>query len=239
MIAKKENKPHQSYIINKRWELVNKLNGNGNFNWEAAWDDPTLKGISRDEIRHYQEISKSVVEFRSEVEEEFSLIISEDIDVKNITSNLACKIIDWYSEGKISFKEICGRKEQLKNLMDKISEGVEVYGAGGIGKTTLVHLALLIQKLKGKRIIAVGRKQSYSLGSGYKYFIDKCKKDQYEIAGNTITLNNIIDTLSLQENIKTMDKEEKIKAIASHIKMKTQFYLLMIFILLMRTHNIS
>jgi len=216
-VAKNEKKPHQSYIIDKRWELVNKLKKIEKFDWENAWDDPIFKGMSHEEIRHYLEISKRVVEFRSEVEEEFSPIIKEDFDVRDITANLAYKIIEWHSEGRISFREICGRKEQFKDLIDKIAGGVEVYGAGGIGKTTLVQLALLVQKLKGKSIIAIGRKQSYSMGSGYKYFIDKCKKNQYELDGNIITLNSIIDALSLPENIKTKNQEEKIKSMASLI----------------------
>lgn len=216
-VAKRENKPHQTYIINQKWDLIDKLSAIDNFNWENAWDDPIFEGVSRREIQHYQEISKKALEFRSEAEEEYSRPINEEIDVKTITSNLSCKIIDWYCEGRISFKDMCGRKEQLKNLMDKMGEGVEVYGAGGIGKTTLIHLALLIQKLKGKKIIAIGTRQSYSLGSGYKYFINKCKKDQYEIAGNSITLDNIIDTLSLPEDIKTIDTTNKIKEISSII----------------------
>lgn len=104
-----------------------------------------------------------------------------------------------------------------------MNASVEVDGVGGIGKTTLIHVALLIQRLKGTKIVTVGAKPSYITDSGYKGFRDKFKKNQYEIIGNKITLDDIIYALSFPEEIRARQKDEKIRIISDKIENENIF----------------
>src|SRR5665648_616432 len=98
-----------------------------------------------------------------------------------------------------------------------MDESIEVYGVGGIGKTTLIHVALLIQKLRGKKIITVGTMQSYSTGSGYTQFKKKCRKSQKEIIGAVISMGDIFDALSIPVELIPKDPREKIKVISDKL----------------------
>ena len=64
--------------------------------------------------------------------------------IDRITSDLANNIVKCYLEKKIDLKDFCGRRSALKELIEKMGESVEVYGVGGIGKTSLVQVGLLI-----------------------------------------------------------------------------------------------
>ncbi|HZK60521.1 MAG TPA: tetratricopeptide repeat protein, partial [Anaerovoracaceae bacterium] len=138
-------------------------------------------------------------------------------DIETISEHLALNIVSWYFEGKIDLMNFCGRRKELKELLDKMDESIEVYGVGGIGKTTLIHVALLIQKLRGKKIITVGTMQSYSTGSGYTQFKKKCRKSQKEIIGAVISMGDIFDALSIPVELIPKDPREKIKVISDKL----------------------
>ncbi|MDE1890699.1 MAG: ATP-binding protein, partial [Planctomycetota bacterium] len=114
--------------------------------------------------------------------------------------------------------DFCGRRKELKDLCEKIDQGVEVYGVGGIGKTTLIHIALLIQRVRGKKIVTICTMQSYLTGSGYRLFKEKCGKGYTEILANKITLDDVVNALSISDEVKTKTKEEKIQTIANKIE---------------------
>ena len=149
-------------------------------------------------------------EFKTEVEREFSPRIEE---VGRIKSDLAENIVKWYSQGKIDLMDFRGRRKDLKELIEKMDESVEVYGVGGVGKTSLIHVALLIQKLRGKKIISIGTSQSYRSGSGYKHFLKRYDDGFKEVVGDRIVLDDIIDALSIDEDAKILDRRAKIELI--------------------------
>lgn len=219
-VALAENKPHQAYLIDKGWDMIEVLKDWKKIDWRKVRGNELFKGISNDEIEHYFEVAKPAWQFKEEVECEFCPRISDVQDIKKITEHLASNIVNWYSEERIDLKDFCGRRKELKDLLEKMDESVEVYGVGGIGKTTLIHVALLIQKLMGERIVAMGTKQSYATGSGYRYFREKCREDQHEIIGNAVILDNVIDALSIsgEEREKAKERGEKLRIISDKIE---------------------
>jgi tetratricopeptide (TPR) repeat protein len=214
-IALSENKLHQTYIVNKDWDIITKLKNMDAINWEATHNDPILKNISSEELKHFFRISDLVSQFRSEAGKEMAQYIT---DISRITSDLANNIVKWYGDNKIDLMDYCGRRAVLRELVEKMDESVEVYGVGGIGKTSLVQLGLLIQKLKGKKIIAIGTRQSYLTGSGYKHFKDKCADEVYEILGEKVTLEDVAIALGIQKNLLGKESLEQINIIIDDIR---------------------
>jgi hypothetical protein len=117
--ALSEAKPHQSYIIEKDWDVVQKLKDWDCIDWKEVHNN---KGIfeskSSNEIEHYFRVAKKVLDFKKEVREELSPGISSIDDVAIITNDLGNNIPIWYSQGKIRLREFCGRRQELKNIID-------------------------------------------------------------------------------------------------------------------------
>ncbi len=217
-LALSEGKPHQAYLVDKDWDVIEKLKDWEKIDWREVKSNSIFKEIDTDKIDHYFKIAKNVWKFKEEAERELCPRIKDIEDIQTITDHLAKKIIDWYSEGKINITDFCGRRKELKDLCEKIDEGVEVYGVGGIGKTTLIHIALLIQRLRGKKIVTICTMQSYLTGSGYRLFKEKCGKGYTEILANKITLDDVVNALSISDEVKTKTKEEKIQTIVNKIE---------------------
>ncbi len=222
--AESKNIPCQVYIIDNEWEIVNKLQESGlkEFDWNVLIKIPEIQdhfSKFKDElhIRHLFSIKDEVLNFKKEVEKYNCPRFNTSEDITKITGHLADNIVKWYFEDKIQIRDFCGRKRELKELMDKMDDSIEVHGVGGVGKTTLIHVALLIQILKGKKVITIGKKQSYFSGSGYKHFKEKCKKSLHEVIGESITINDIVDALDFKESSKIEGIPEKIDAISKKI----------------------
>lgn len=222
--AESKNIPCQAYIIGNDWEIVKKLQETKlkTFDWNEIINIPEIRdnlSTYKDDshIRHLFSIKDEVLNFRAEVEKNHCPRIKSSEDILKIQAHLAGNIAKWYSENKIQFDGFCGRKKELKELLDKMDDSVEVHGVGGVGKTTLIQVALLIQILKGKKIISIGKKQSYSSGSGYKHFKEKCKQSLHEVIGDSITLNDVIDALDFEDVSKIEGISEKIVAISQKI----------------------
>lgn len=216
-VALAEGKPHQAYLVGDEWNVLRKFEA---LNWtsineDAVEADELFNSIPRKDLKQYFKVYTDCLRFRREAEGEYCRRVS---NVDSISSHLADNIVNWYSEGKIDIEGLIGRRTDLKDLLEKLSENVEVHGVGGIGKTTLVHVALLIQKLKGKEIITLGTEQSYASGSGYAIFQDKCQHANKEILGNSITISDVINALSLSDELEMLETVEQIKKLSNYIQ---------------------
>jgi tetratricopeptide (TPR) repeat protein len=214
--AKAENKPFLIYLFDEEaWRLVKPLYQMEKIDWDK--NELIFEKMKVEEIKKLFAAKQYIKEFQQEIESDFCPRI-EKTTIHLISEHLSENIIKWYHEGRIQFQGFCGRKNELKRLLEKMNESVEVYGVGGIGKTTLVHIALLIQLLKGRSIIAIGKKQSYLSGSGYNFFKEKCKNIIFEVTTNTITINDIIDSLNFREVQIIESIDDKIHLILNKIE---------------------
>lgn len=141
--------------------------------------------IKREFAQKYAEAKRLYEALKEEIKRiEMASEIPEISDAQYdlIASGLATNIARWYGEGKIKIRDFYGRGNELHELMSKIETGdrVLVCGVGGIGKTTLIQVALLLQAMRGKKIISVGPNQSYHTGTGFNYFRSSNAVDCYE-----------------------------------------------------------
>lgn len=213
-VALAENKPRQVYLIGKDWAVLEKLKDWDSIDWREVRENPVFAGLANKDIERRFDVAKKVWEFREEARREFSPPFKDGTE---IAKHLAENIVGWYSQGRIRLKNFCGRRAELKDLLSKMDESVEACGVGGVGKTTLIHIALLIQKLKGKKPVTLGTSQSYATGSGYAIFREKCR-DIHEVVGNKITLDDISDALAAPEEVRKKEKGEKIKELSSIVE---------------------
>ncbi|MFA6371778.1 MAG: DUF4062 domain-containing protein, partial [Methanothrix sp.] len=210
-----DGKPHLTYLVDKDWDLIRELKEKDAIEWKEIRRKYDFKNYPDEVIEHYFEIAESALKFKEEVEKELRIPIA---DVKGITSDLAESIVKWYQNRKINLKDFSGRRNELKELTEKMEECVELYGVGGIGKTSLIQVALLIQKLKGRKIVTIGTRQSYASGSGYKHFKEKCAKEFHEIIGSELTLEDIARALGIHESVLGKDASRKINIISDYVK---------------------
>jgi len=159
-----------------------------------GWDAPDVK--------------KEALQFKEEIGKEYLGFV--DIEDPNllrlICSNLAIKIIEWHTQNKLEFPKFVDREEKLNEIIENIDEKVEVWGVGGIGKTALIEVALLIQKLKGKSIITIGTPKTYASGSGFKDFRDKSEEAQYIAdSPDQITIYDVINAFAKVKLISNVD----------------------------------
>ncbi len=195
--------PYQAYLIENRWDFQN---------------------YSEQELKHLIRVKKRARAWRREIKRD---AFTKRIDDTNITAmadriakDLATNLILWHNKGKIEFREFCGRKSELKKLADELQNGVTVgvWGVGGIGKTTLIQAALLIEILRGRCVVTVGRQQTYMSGSGYRYFRENKHHSHHSIIGDTITLDDIGLGLGIDLITEIADPKKKIKAISDLLK---------------------
>ena len=195
--------PYQAYLIENRWNF---------------------QDYSEKELKHLPSVKNRARAWRREVKRDAVIRKIDDTDITamadRIAEDLATNLIQWHNEDTIKFREFCGRRSELKKLADELQNGVTVgvWGVGGIGKTTLIQAALLIEILRGQCVVTVGRQQTYMSGSGYRYFRENKHHSHHSIIGDTITLDDIGLGLGIDLITEIADPKKKIKAISDLLK---------------------
>ena len=186
-----------------------------------------FSGYSLQEIRELWEIANHenkelVKEFKEEVErvDEFMchspVYISSKRDYytfhKKVKMDLKEAVSRWYNEGKIRFKAFAGRRNDLKKLLEKLhGNSVCVVGTGGVGKTSLIQVGLLLEGLSGRKIYAALKEYPYKYTrAGYRpaknKFIESTFSDQLTLT-DVITL--VFENDVRLDHIKKMDTKEQ------------------------------
>ena len=112
---------------------------------------------------------------------------------KNI---LPKKIVEWYKNDELKIPMFFGRGEELSRIWNKFKSGGVLYitGVGGIEKTSLAEVLLILKAIEGWRVFGVYRKGSYT---GYKLFNDLANKNELKDVIKKIVLN--LDSLTYTE----------------------------------------
>jgi len=136
-------------------------------------------------------------------------------NAQRILHDLAHNIVEWYNESKLTFGRFCGRAKEIKKLFNKINNNslVELIGVGGVGKTTVCEIILLIFNLLGKKIYYLGHDEIHSSGTGFDYFNNEIL--QYRT--KRITINDIIKCIGLPEYCTDLAANEKRNLIVNHL----------------------
>ena len=174
------------------------------------------------------DLKKEALDFKKELGKEMWKPIqgiTDDALVERIRNNLATKIVEWHTEDKLNFKQFCDREEVLNKIIDNIDSKVEVWGVGGVGKTALIQVALLVQKLKGRKILTIGTTKTYTSGSGLEYFSNKRADDQF-ITGSRdkITIYDVINAFAENglllnaEEVDKLPKDKQIEVLSQKIR---------------------
>jgi len=169
--SKANEKPHISYVINEGWDKEKTQKENSN-------------------------TMSKVLKFREEVENEYCPRIKNDEkSIQRIRKDLTNNIINWYEKKQVTIQDFCSRQYEIKKLVSKILNGgtIAITGIGGIGKSTLCDIVLLLLKLYGKDIIYIKKFELYSSGSGYK-LAHKKFEDSF-INANMKTSEQVLDSI--------------------------------------------
>ncbi len=192
---------------------------------------PLFSGYTVEQIKELWNITKDenrerLEQFRKEIRglcREMDIFKREDyyLFYETIVEDLKNSIVEWYKKKKIKFADFVGRRKELQELLTKIHENkpVCVVGTAGIGKTSLVQLELLLEKLSGRKIYALFKRYSYDYtNAGYSLARGKFNDC---IFAKQLTLMDILN-LVFQEHVKLneileMDKNDQISVLIDEL----------------------
>ncbi|MGD2247587.1 MAG: tetratricopeptide repeat protein, partial [Candidatus Methanofastidiosia archaeon] len=153
------------------------------------------------------------------------VIITKKEDYKkfqdNVLNDLRENIVRWYGDKKINFGQFAGRRKELEDFLGKLHNrrSVCVVGTGGVGKTTLIQLGLLLEKLSGRKVYALVRKYSYKYTrAGYSLVKGKFKEKTFR---DHLTLKDVVDIVFEEDirlkNIEEMGEDDQVSIIIKEL----------------------
>ncbi len=131
-------------------------------------------------IKSKESKEKGVEEFREEIKNSVSPTYFSDLSElrEKVEGFLKEKIPEWVLEGKLKIPGFYGRKNELCELYEKITNEkqrcsiVNIFGIGGIGKTALAEALLLLLSIRGHLVWEVrsseGRETTFSTPENYR-----------------------------------------------------------------------
>lgn len=152
-------------------------------------------------------------EMGNECEREYCSRIQHEEGIERVTNHFVNSVFAWYSDGKINLHRFCGRRDLLKELFNKMNKSIEVYGVGGIGKTTLCEAVLLMWRVLGRKVFYMGEKEGYASGTGYELGLHHVVRHRF----SDVTLDDILDVLGFKEALRKADEKRKIDAILNFL----------------------
>lgn len=236
--ALQSGKPHILYLVEN--EVVDILSRIRKFDltdtseheifWFLRRNDIDISKTSQfldysvDQLKELWEIAKdknreNLEQFKKEIEELCRHIkISKRGDYyrlfETIMKDLREEIVNWYEKGDIKFTGFAGRRKELRELLEKLHENnsVGVVGTGGVGKTSLIQLALLLEKLWGRKVYTLFKKNTYNYTrAGYSFAKDKFFNKTFSMR---LELKDIVDLIFQghvdQDEILDMNKDKQI-----------------------------
>ncbi|MGC1120057.1 MAG: DUF4062 domain-containing protein, partial [Candidatus Methanofastidiosia archaeon] len=138
-----------------------------------------------------------------------------------VRSHLRENIVKWYKEGKITFADFAGRRNELEELLRKLHEkkSVCVVGTGGVGKTSLIQVALLLESLTGRKIYVIGKSYSHEhTRDGYQFARNRFEKATFNERLTLVDILNLVFSGHVRrENILKMEKNQQVQMLVEEL----------------------
>ena len=187
-----------------------------------------FSGYSLEEIRELFHIAthenrKMVKDFKEEVagsdpECITPVNISEKSDYSKfhtrVKKDMKEAILRWYQEKRIHFREFAGRRKELKELLRRLQgNSVCVVGTEGAGKTSLIQVGLLLERLSGRKVYALLKDYSHKYTrEGYS---PAREKFSWTTFSEPLTLADILDLVFSKKM--RLDKDEQISLLTDEL----------------------
>jgi hypothetical protein len=180
-------KPYLLYVVEN--ELSKVLSKIPHFDLQSTHEGDILKflrennidiskihlfsGYTLEEIEELWRIAtdknrRELKEFKNEIKglyRQVKIVRKEDYYVfhETVRKDLKVNLMEWYKKGKVTFAQFAGRRTELDELLKKVDKenSVCVVGTGGVGKTSLIQVGLLLEKLSGRDVYAFYKEYSY------------------------------------------------------------------------------
>jgi len=168
--------------------------------WRIARDE------NREKLKHFKEEISPELHARVTISQKEEYYTFQN----RILQDLKKKIIEWYKEKRINFTDFAGRRKKLPELIKKLNEenSVCVWGLGGIGKTALIQLALLLERLSGRKIYALYKDYRYTYTkTGYSPAKKKFDEEKFT---RKLTLDEIVNLVLGNYGKSNMEKNKNL-----------------------------
>lgn len=199
--------PYENY---DSWNQINlesldceKLGRGKQYNFilnKLDFDESEFNGFEERQVMDVWNKLPKLVNIWNEVKDDYVVPILDADNLNKVYSTIRKDLLILYINGQITFNDFIGRNVELQKICDKLDDNqpILIWGVGGIGKTTIVGVALLLEAFNGRNIIIILKHRNWILGSGYanyhlNTFVTKLNSDE------TVTLETVKNALNIDE----------------------------------------